>query len=110
MLTRALAVLAAAFLFGASTPSALATHKSKGHPSKPPVYKTPKFKNKHGSKKTSHPPNRSKQAKKDFRGGNPCPSTGKITGGCPGYEIQHKTPISEGGVEADTNLQWVSKS
>lgn len=37
---------------------------------------------------------------------NPCPSTGATSGACPGYVIDHVTPLKRGGADAPTNMQW----
>lgn len=49
---------------------------------------------------------RSKRAKDDFKKQNPCPSTGKTRGSCPGYVIDHVTPLKRGGADAPSNMQW----
>ena len=49
---------------------------------------------------------RSPQAKHDFQKSNPCPSTGKSSGSCPGYVINHVNPLKRGGADAPSNLQW----
>ncbi len=52
---------------------------------------------------------RSETAKQDFRKANPCPSTGKTRGACPGFEIDHRQPLAKGGRDSATNMQWLSK-
>ena len=37
---------------------------------------------------------------------NPCPSTGKTRGACPGYVIDHKHALACGGGDASSNMQW----
>ena len=49
---------------------------------------------------------RSQEAKHEFRKSNPCPSTGKSTGACPGYVIDHVMPLKRGGADAPSNMQW----
>lgn len=49
---------------------------------------------------------RSSQAKNDFKKSNPCPSTGLSTGSCPGYVIDHVTPLKRGGADDPSNMQW----
>lgn len=44
---------------------------------------------------------RSQQAKNEFKKSHPCPTTGKSSGACRGYVIDHLTPIKRGGA-ADT--------
>ena len=49
---------------------------------------------------------RSKQAKDRFKKSHICPSTGKASGACPGYEIDHVIPLKRGGEDAPNNMQW----
>ena len=42
-----------------------------------------------------------------FRNLYPCPSTGHTRGACPGWNIDHPIPISRGGCDAVSNLQWL---
>ena len=52
---------------------------------------------------------RSGKAKNDFKRHNPCPSTGKASGSCPGYVIDHVTPLKRGGADRPNNMQWQTK-
>lgn len=36
-----------------------------------------------------------------------CPSTGKHTGACPGWAIDHIVPLDCGGIDAVWNMQWL---
>jgi hypothetical protein len=38
---------------------------------------------------------------------NPCPVTGKTRGSCPGYVIDHRTPLCMGGPDHPSNMQWL---
>jgi len=49
---------------------------------------------------------RSPQAKSEFRRAHPCPSTGKPSGACPGYVIDHRVPLKRGGADRPDNMQW----
>ena len=49
---------------------------------------------------------RSEHAKREFRSSHPCPSTGKTSGACPGYVIDHIDPLKRGGADAPYNMQW----
>ena len=49
---------------------------------------------------------RSQKAKDEFKHSNPCPATGKSYGACPGYVIDHVTPLKHGGADAPYNMQW----
>ena len=53
---------------------------------------------------------RSASAKGSFRKQSPCPSTGRISGACPGYVIDHVTPLKRGGADAPGNMQWQTKA
>jgi hypothetical protein len=53
---------------------------------------------------------RSAKAKDDFKHDHPCPSTGKSSGACPGYVIDHVTPLKRGGADEPSNMQWQSKA
>ena len=49
---------------------------------------------------------RSVAAKDDFKHFNPCPSTGRTSGSCPGDVIDHIIPLKRGGPDAPVNMQW----
>jgi len=49
---------------------------------------------------------RSAAAKNEFKRGRPCPSTGRSSGPCPGYVIDHVNPLACGGADAPGNMQW----
>ena len=49
---------------------------------------------------------RSKQARAMFQRQQPCPSTGKSRGSCPGYVVDHIRPLCAGGPDHHTNMQW----
>jgi hypothetical protein len=53
---------------------------------------------------------RSPEAKHEFRKSHPCPSTGKTSGKCPGYVIDHVQALKRGGADAPSNMQWQSKA
>jgi hypothetical protein len=52
---------------------------------------------------------RSATAKHAFQRQNPCPSTGRKTGACPGYVIDHIKPLACGGADAPSNMQWQTR-
>lgn len=49
---------------------------------------------------------RSSSAKAEFKRQQPCPSTGKPRGACPGYIIDHVIPLCAGGPDDPANMQW----
>jgi len=60
-----------------------------------------------GAKRDSHGKiARSEKAKSEFRKSHPCPATGKTSGGCPGYVIDHKQALKHGGADEPNNMQW----
>lgn len=42
-----------------------------------------------------------------FKAIHPCPSTGKRTGACPGWTMDHVIPLACGGCDAVWNMQWL---
>ena len=52
----------------------------------------------------------SPKATREFKKSNPCPSTGKRSGACPGYVIDHVLPLKRGGADKPSNMQWQSKA
>ena len=53
---------------------------------------------------------RSREVTREFQREHPCPSTGKTSGGCPGYRRDHVIPLACGGPDAVWNLQWQTVS
>jgi hypothetical protein len=49
---------------------------------------------------------RSTSAKREFQREHACPSTGKTSGSCPGYVIDHVQALCKGGADAPSNMQW----
>jgi hypothetical protein len=41
-----------------------------------------------------------------FQRANPCPSTGKARGACPGYVVDHVRPLCAAGPDLPSNMQW----
>lgn len=56
---------------------------------------------------TAHAAPRSAAVRAEFRKANPCPSTGRLTGACPGWQIDHMHPLCSGGVDQLDNLNWI---
>lgn len=42
-----------------------------------------------------------------FRQLYPCPATGRSTGACRGWAVDHVIPLAVGGCDAVSNLQWL---
>lgn len=49
---------------------------------------------------------RSAETRREFQRAQPCPSTGKGTGACPGYVRDHMIPLCKGGPDVPSNMQW----
>jgi hypothetical protein len=45
-----------------------------------------------------------------FKRANPCPATGRPSGKCPGYVIDHINPLACGGEDAPSNMQWQTRA
>ncbi len=52
---------------------------------------------------------RSSNTRKKFQSQNPCPSTGRKTGACPGYVVDHIHPLKRGGADHPDNMQWQTR-
>ena len=52
---------------------------------------------------------RSPEQKAAFKHLHPCPSTGRRSGGCPGYVIDHVMPLKRGGADRPENMHWQTK-
>ena len=51
---------------------------------------------------------RSPVTRAEFQRANPCPATDQRRGPCPGYQIDHVTPLKCGGQDSAYNMQWLS--
>ena len=49
---------------------------------------------------------RSETARRAFMRTHPCPSTGRMSGPCPGYVVDHVRALKHGGLDAPSNMQW----
>jgi len=49
---------------------------------------------------------RSKAARSGFMHQQPCPATGKTSGRCPGYVVDHVKALECGGADDPNNMQW----
>lgn len=41
-----------------------------------------------------------------FRADHPCPATGKTSGACPGWVVDHDYPLCAGGKDHPSNMRW----
>src|ERR1017187_3613057 len=48
---------------------------------------------------------RSPAARRSFQAVHPCPATGKTSGACPGFVVDHMKPLKCGGAHAPRNMQ-----
>jgi hypothetical protein len=53
-----------------------------------------------------HAAERARGPRADFLAAHPCPATGKSTGACSGYVIDHIIALPCGGADAPANMQW----
>lgn len=53
-------------------------------------------------------PKRDPGQRRAFVRGHPCPSTGKTSGACPGYQVDHRQALACGGADDPSNMQWLS--
>ena len=53
---------------------------------------------------------RSPEARRAFQASHPCPATGKTSGPCKGYVIDHIKPLKRGGADAPGNMQWQTRA
>ena len=44
---------------------------------------------------------------REYRSIHPCPSTGLLTGACPGWALNHTRPLACGGCDSVANLTWM---
>lgn len=53
---------------------------------------------------------RSKSARSAFMRQHPCPTTGKTSGSCPGYVVDHVEALACGGPDDPSNMQWQTRA
>lgn len=55
----------------------------------------------------AQPIERSRAEVRAFRAENPCPATGRRSGACPGWAVDHIRPLCAGGEDKPRNMQWI---
>jgi len=45
-----------------------------------------------------------------FRAENPCPVTGRLSGACPGWAVDHVRALCAGGEDKPRNMQWIENT
>jgi hypothetical protein len=53
------------------------------------------------------PIERSQAEVRAFRAENPCPGTGRRSGPCKGWAVDHVKPLCAGGEDKPRNMQWI---
>jgi len=53
---------------------------------------------------------RNPEAKRAFKNSHPCPSSGRSSGACPGYVVDHIKPLKREGADSPSNMQWQTKA
>ena len=53
---------------------------------------------------------RNPAARREFMKEHPCPSTGKTSGRCPDYVVDHVKALKHGGADEPSNMQWQTKA
>lgn len=51
---------------------------------------------------------RDRQQRRAFVREHPCPVTGKRSGPCPGWQVDHVIPLCAGGADHPKNMQWLT--
>ncbi len=51
---------------------------------------------------------RSREQVRAFRADNPCPATGRRSGACPGWQVDHNVPLCAGGLDKPENMHWLA--
>lgn len=52
---------------------------------------------------------RSRAVRAAFQRDHPCPANGLRKGACPGYVVDHITPLCAGGPDDPSNMQWQTR-
>ena len=61
------------------------------------------------STRTSHgKTKRDPEQRRAYMKSHPCPSTGRTSGACPGYQVDHRQALACGGSDAPSNMEWLT--
>ena len=82
--------------------SAPSSHSSSSHPGTGSHSKAAPWVHRDSHGKIARDP----RATNAFKRQLPCPATGKTYGSCPGYTVDHITPLKRGGADRPGNMQW----
>jgi hypothetical protein len=98
--------LVLALFIAVLTPSFGRGHSSSGFSGRhsDPAYRTKSYGTRSPYSRRRTP--RSRAARADFMHQHPCPSTGRTSGACPGYVVDHAKPLACGGADAPGNMAW----
>ena len=55
----------------------------------------------------AQPIQRSQAEVRAFRAESPCPATGRRSGPCKGWAVDHVRPLCAGGEDKPSNMQWI---
>lgn len=56
----------------------------------------------------AQPIERNRSQVQTFRAQEPCPSTGRTRGACPGWAVDHIVALCAGGLDHRSNMQWIT--
>ena len=51
---------------------------------------------------------RDPEQRRAYMKSHPCPSTGKASGACPGYQVDHRVALACGGSDSPSNMEWLT--
>jgi len=62
------------------------------------------------SRSYQHHTKRDPAQRRAFQHSHPCPATGRKSGACPGYVVDHVKPLKRGGADRPSNMQWQTRA
>lgn len=91
------------------THASTGTRRSGSHAPKANSAHAPTTPKAFGVRRDSHEDiKRDPEQRAKFMRTHPCPSTGKTSGACPGYLVDHVQALKHGGRDDPSNMQWQS--